>query len=344
MSTTPPLPPQPASNREPSASPDDVSELLAQSLRQTAQRTLLFLGPAILLASLLHICRALRPTAALSGGLPLPLAHTAAHGPAALAVLGTFIAFLTSAVVQLLKEQQNLRAAPHRRALEAWLTGRFGLPQRVSLAELRADQPQSEEPMPPPADVGSAATAPRPAVPAAMAELELLCAADTTDRDLFYNLPTAQFCGQITNAIDLVLLEPAASPRLFEAFTASRSEKQKTAAGEFIRSGSWQNPEAIDRLRVRIANHAQRALDSLQLDAARRWKAQLLSSSLFVSTSLSLALAVVVRPPPPDWFAFLFSFDVLGLLYAAGVGGIAGALLAPTAHDLTAAIRNFGRR
>lgn len=94
-----------------------------------------------------------------------------------------------------------------------------------------------------------------------------------------------------------------------------------------------------DRLKARLTNYAQRALDGLQLEAIRRWKRQLMFASIQISLGISLAVVAIVAPPPDLSVSAVWMFS-----YTTMICGVAGALLAPVAHDITSAIRGLRGR
>lgn len=173
-------------------------------------------------------------------------------------------------------------------------------------------------------------------------QIEDLCAAGATDRESFYGLPTDQFCGQISSAVDLVLVGPKNYPDFFAALTSGDSPTHQDAVKAFVglqlgKTLKIKDSDRYGQLRTNVSNYAQRALDGLQLDAQRRWKRQLLFAAIQVSIGISLAIVFVVSPPAQcaDWFR---------TLYSTAVCGTAGALLAPFAYDITSAIRRLGKR
>jgi hypothetical protein len=279
--------------------------------------------------------------------LPLPLDKAFHNNPTGLAGLCILIAFLTSAVVQIQKSRGGMRARVHRTALKDWLTNRLDLKHIFQIPEAKdADVPLS----------WTASEYSGGDVEETTRQIEEVCAASD---DEFYDLPTTQFCGQIGTAIDLVVLEPRSYPKMFIALMAGNRGNHQAAVEDFLRlerseskSKSSQEDKGspnenenedeserdnFDRLRARVSNYAQRALDSLQIQAARKWTTQLTWASLQASFGISLATVFLVTPLTSWGGLFLF-------LYSTCVCAAAGALLAPITYDIISGIKAFGKR
>ena len=284
-----------------------------------------------------------------------------------LAGLSGLIAFLTSAILQVLKEQGDMRAEVHRASMTEWLERRFNFkhlkivttPIPKDLSDI-AETQKSEEAQgsgdwadEAPGRIHSLAVL-------AEREIEELCAAGSSGQ-FFYNLPTEQFCGQIATAVDLVMIAPESHWHCFAALTSGAEKGHQAAVRAFVTLKPRESPHAtteetnqteisiagrntidaddFDRLRARVTNYAQRALDGLQLEATRRWKRQLIFASVQISLGISLAVVAIVAPPPDLSVSGVWMFA-----YSTMICGAAGALLAPVAYDITSAIRGLRHR
>jgi hypothetical protein len=257
---------------------------------------------------------------------PLPLDRAFHSNPAGLAGICVLIAFLTYAFVQILKAHSDMRLRVHRIALDEWLRRRLSLrhfPTRAGESELGSRDDRE--------------------VKDAWYQIEDLCAAGTAGDEDFYRLPTAQFCGQIGSAVDLVLIQPSSYEALFAALTSGARPDHYEAVQEFFTMAGQPPTERsaeldrYDRLRARISNYAQRALDGLQFEATQRWRSKIMQASIQASLGISLAIVLIVAPPAKASDLFLFAYSTV---VCAG----AGALLAPIAYDIVSGIRAFGRR
>lgn len=271
------------------------------------------------------------------------------------------VAFLTSALLQICKEQFQLRAGVHETSLTNWLARRFKSksydftkPSNEKSKEVKSQPMQVKE------EVTTEEEKQDALVDAALKEIEHLCAAGPSD-GAFYNLRTEQFCGQIATAVDLVMIAPHSYPNFFAALTSGDEEEHQKAVETFVSSKPREirpntlskpakaiepnaeptqiDPEEYDRLRARVLNYAQRALDGLQLEAIRRWKLQVLISNILISFFVSFGIVSAIAGLPqrftPEWYPFIFATAVIAF---------AGALFAPIAYDLTSAIRTLGKR
>jgi hypothetical protein len=285
------------------------------------------IGPALLIWGIHYLFTRQTPEVQPQPGdfhLPAPLTDDLWRQPGAIAGLCALVAFLTSALVELLKIHFRIRATVHYGSMVKWLKGRLS---SVEESQKNFETTSDGNPV----DVNPARK-----------QIEDLCAAGEPGKTVFYDLPTKQFCGQIATAIDLIMLTPAEYPNLYSALT-SGTRDQKTTANHFAELASKgydtlepSEKDKYDQLRARIGNYAQRALDGLQLEATQRWKRQVLFASMQVSLGISLATVMIVAPPSKSgWLMFC---------YSTAVGGLAGTLLAPLAYDITAAIRRFGRQ
>lgn len=235
-------------------------------------------------------------------------------GTAEIVAACALVGFLTSAILQIIKEQTRIRGGIHEDAIEKWLARR----QELSRESTNSSTFSKE----------------------AKAQIEGLCAAGAIGGDDFYNLPTKQFCGQIANSIDLVMIEPTAYRDFFDALTSGGNSEHTKAVKDFLtpaKGDGEQSDEEQDRIRARVLHYAQRALDGLQIEATRRWKLRLLLTCAVVSVGMSLGVAMGITPPAGI-------LEIPNLLYVTGILSIGGTLLAPVANDITTAIRGFGRR
>jgi hypothetical protein len=222
------------------------------------------------------------------------------------------IAFLTSSGMQLFKEHFRMRSWAHRSALRRWLS-----------KKLQAVGGKRN-----PARTNRVRT-----------QIEDLCAAGSAGTSNLYDLPTSQFCGQISHALDIALSAPDKLTVLLTAFSGDGILVRKylaiRAVGNEDILGTEEGRERHERLRARLNNAVQRALDDFQQTADRSWKRYLLVTTF--STSLVIGCFVVSLTPQPNR-----GFPALGTLVL--IYAIAGALLAPIAHDLTAGLKRWGRR
>lgn len=158
----------------------------------------------------------------------------APFGLGRLAGLCGLIAFLTSAIIQLLKEQGEMRAKVHLASLKEWLTRRF----KFAHAEIASETTAKEV---------NGVTLKEKAISVkwkdsgdssadlAVKEIEALCAASSSDQ-YFYNLPTEQFCGQIGTAVDLVMIAPESHRNCFAALTSGVDTEHQAAVSAFVTS------------------------------------------------------------------------------------------------------------
>lgn len=290
---------------------------------------------------------------------------TALTQPVQLAISALFIAFLTSAVLQIWKELGDLRLEVHRQALDDWLFQRLRLGHPV----LSSRKTPLEYPL-----FAADFTAAPPkktsdfawewvnfevSAPEARDEIERLCAAES-HLPVFYNLPTRQWCGQIARCVDLVLVSPHSHPNIFAALVSGNDQSHVSVVRDFLhandrKSGAsksaWEkehtsphseeiaSPGEEDHVRITVTNHAERALDGLQSLATRQWKRRLLCSGALISVFISLTVAVIIAYPTNQTIA-----GWLGFFYTAILCGTTGTLLTPLAYDITSAIRGFGRQ
>jgi hypothetical protein len=163
-----------------------------------------------------------------------------------------------------------------------------------------------------------------------------------------YSLPAEQLCGQIASAAEVTVAAPDRFPQLFRVLTAANSILPASEFREYVELCRTRHlslpPEEshaalrYGELRAVFMTQAQRAIDNLQIAIGQQWRARL-TVACFV-------------------FSFVFGVAVVGLLYRAGTATdtfwieaivtivivtIAGALIAPAAHDLMRALRSFSR-
>jgi hypothetical protein len=222
-----------------------------------------------------------------------------------LAWLCVLIAFLTSAIVQLIKEHTKLRAWIHRSALDQWIRRRFAALEKAT-KNVRENSSHDHSKL-------------------AREQIENLCAAGSAGAHNFYSLPTDQFCGQLAHAIDVALVDPENCVDFSRIVFSIGTEGEVSLLLK------------DDNVRERAANHAQRALDDLQQSATRIWKIRLLIATLLTSLGVSFAATAITALTASGTSAAYFFYSILVL-------GVAGGLLAPIAYDLTSGLKRWGRR
>jgi hypothetical protein len=257
------------------------------------------------------------------------------------------VAFATAGLVQTLKELTGWRHNFHRSTVRGWVSARVrDVPARI----VKALHPSLES--------MTAETSPsRPQE--AIRQLERLSGGDALDdegRDALaaYSLSAEELGGQLASAAEVTVAAPDRFAELFGAFAGSLSSipaddfaryielcqaRQKVSNNSNIRESSqWRaDEERYAELRAQFMIHAQRSLDNLQIRIGQSWRRRLTTASIAFSFIFGVVVMLVVfasratSPGPWEWVVTIF------------VVTIAGALLAPTAHDLTSAIRSHGR-
>jgi hypothetical protein len=177
---------------------------------------------------------------------------------------------------------------------------------------------------------------------AAKAEADLIALVTSGDCDAFYNSEIDQVCGQIKNALTVVLDYPELHKELI-ACLASTAEVEDLKnlfhppnADIFLKAAHQSTAEERHAIRqyaiakTRIGAEMRSAVDAIQSSIAFRWKRRLQIISLVLSAIVGIfALNFGARP---------------GLAPSLGgsiVIGLLSGFLAPVARDLVAAIENW---
>ncbi|MGV3658620.1 MAG: hypothetical protein ACO1TE_00495 [Prosthecobacter sp.] len=344
---------------------------LHRRLKGIAVALLFILGPIVCVM----VLKSLWEWATTEGGAPK-------IDPMEVTGFSVLIAFLTCSLLQIWKEQTDMRARLHQSVLMDWLAQRFNRAY-FSMLGIEGSSASYSSPRARPRrgqrwrrvlrriGLGPFRRLKAPPRKAkrrwaewelkAKDELERLCAAGSP-QSAFYNFGTDQMCGQMARAVSLVMIDPRSYPHFYAALT-SGNDKQDQENGRLFFEAEFSNEANSpkqERLRAGVVNHAERALDGFQMLALRRWKRHLLISSLLVSLGISLAVAAIVALPKqgetqlrsdnssaaatlPTGKQDSF-LDFLKFMHMTVVCGAAGAVLAPLAYDIMAAIRAFGKR
>jgi len=227
-----------------------------------------------------------------------------------LAVAAVGIALAATAIVQLLKDLFPFRRWFQRRFLNRWFSER--LKQRsksIASAQLVA------------------------------AEKDLIRLATGGDRDAFYDLETAQLCGQMNSAAQIALAYPQRHRDLLRFLAPEADEhdidlvtQEPDSGGRESTNASSQQSAAMDALldaRNRVTHHLQRSIDALQISMSFRWKFILQILIYAICLIASFVCVVAVKPSG--------RYNVVGALLIAVVAGF----LSPAISDLVAAINRW---
>lgn len=230
-----------------------------------------------------------------------------------LALATVAIAFVATAFVQLLKELLPIRRRFQRSYLARWFTAR--LKERGITVTTEQLKP---------------------------AERDLIHLATGGDRNAFYDLETAQLCGQMNSAAQIALAYPDRHPDLLR-FLAPEAEESDIDRILQTRSFPAQadmpmSPQAQTDMnelldaRNRVTHHIQRTIDALQISMSFRWKLYL---QLTVYTiCLLLALITILTTKGPSRFSWL---EILVMAVVAGY-------ISPVISDLAGVIERLRKR
>jgi hypothetical protein len=228
--------------------------------------------------------------------------------PLGLATLA--IALVATAVVQLLKDLLPIRRWFQRSFLKKWFTERL-TERSKGLDDLKA------------------------------AEKDLIHLATGGDRDAFYDLETAQLCGQMNSAAQMALAYPDRHPALLRFLAPEADEKDVDLVAKSTdpaaRRGATASPQQqteVDALldaRNRVTHHLQRSIDALQISMSFRWKFILQVIIYLICLIASAVTILAMKDPGPYNFA-----EILIVAVVAG-------FLSPVISDLAAVINRLRR-
>lgn len=270
------------------------------------------------------------------------------HGnPAALGWTILLVGFVTASLVQWAKDLLGWRANFHRKTVGDWVRRRADSPAVSKFAS--EISPESDpEVNPAPGD--------------ALAELEKLIGGTTEPAELTgaddrvqkrlpaYSLPAEQLCGQLASAAEVTIATPSRYSQLFAVLIASGDPPPLKDVKEYVDkikdralSETLSNDQRYADLRAQFMLRAQRSLDNLQILIGQRWRRRLTLGCLYCSFYFGLAavyyfLGADLAFQALPWYEKLGAFLMPVLIVT-----IAGALIAPLAHDLALAIRSFRR-
>lgn len=219
------------------------------------------------------------------------------------------IAVIATATIQLLKDLIPARRWFQRSFLEKWLLRR--LAERQFNPKLRFSD----------------------------AEKDLVHLATGGDSKAFYDLETAQLCGQMNSAAQIALayasrhrgllnyLAPEADPDDIEMIASTPNTS--VPSGEEPSGAQAQGVSALLDARNRVAHHLQRTIDALQISMGFRWKLYLQSAAYLICFVGSFTAVSIVSPGGRDYF-----------IQALMIGIVAG-FFAPVVSDLGAVINRL---
>lgn len=221
------------------------------------------------------------------------------HLPAvicSLTMLTLAIAVVATASVQLLKELLPIRRRFQRIYLAGWFRARF----REQGKAVSADDLKR-------------------------AEKDLVRLSTGGDRDAFYDLETAQLCGQMNSAAQIALAYPDRHPDLLRFLAPEADEDDIKLVAEtprFAAQGSA-TPTAEDQTemtelldaRNRVTHHLQRSIDALQISMSFRWKLYLQLTVYVISLLASLVSILAVKGATRySWLEIIVVAVVAGFL------------------------------
>lgn len=155
------------------------------------------------------------------------------------------ISIVATALVQLLKDLSSFRRKFQRRFLAKWFSERLGQKSKAITQEQLLS-----------------------------AERDLVHLSTGGDRDAFYDLETAQLCGQMNAAAQIALAYPDRHPDLIRFLAPEANENDlmivQSAPKDAPPEGAALN-ELLDA-RNRVTHHLQRSIDALQIAMGFRWK------------------------------------------------------------------------
>jgi hypothetical protein len=226
-----------------------------------------------------------------------------------LSVATIAIAFIATAFVQLLKELLPVRRWFQRSYLKGWFMERLkeGQKQIASFED---------------------------------AEDDLIRLATGGDRQAFYNLETAQLCGQMNSAAQIALAYPARHPDLLRFLAPEAKEDDldrvvKTtsmpARRDMVAPDQQADMNELLDARNRVTHHLQRSIDALQISMSFRWKLYVQLMVYAVCLVTSLVVIELIKGPG--------HYDVLEIIGLAVVAGF----LSPVISDLAGVIERLRR-
>jgi hypothetical protein len=231
--------------------------------------------------------------------------------PLALATVA--IAFVATAIVQLLKELLPIRRKFQRSFLATWFTKRLNeRGNRISRPDLM------------------------------QAESDLIHLATGGDRNAFYDLETPQLCGQMNSAAQIALAYPDRHPHLLRFLAPEADEGDVktvvTVTPKFsARRGSEPSPQEEPEMnelldaRNRVTHHLQRSIDALQISMSFRWKLILQCAVYAICLIASLFTILVTKGPTP--------YSPVEIILVAVVAGF----LSPVISDLVGVVQKLRR-
>ncbi len=230
-----------------------------------------------------------------------------------LALLAFAIAVTATAVVQLLKDLLPVRRWFQRSFLNTWFRKR--LDQR-SIAMPAADFKN--------------------------AEADLIRLATGGDYNAFYDLETAQLCGQMSSAAQAALAYPNRHPGLLRylapeadakdiAIVTATTPDSVSAKNPDVPADQPQGENALLDARNRLAHHLQRSIDALQISMSFRWKLIVQILVYFICLGASFTSVYVANPSARCNFVEAFTI------------GIVAGFLSPAISDLVAVINRLRR-
>jgi hypothetical protein len=165
-----------------------------------------------------------------------------------------------------------------------------------------------------------------------------------------YSLPAEQLCGQLASAAEVVIAMPDRYPDLFSVFVASGEQPASDDLKDYLDTSKQRASKDIQPddqryadLRAQFMLRAQRSLDNLQISMGQRWRRSLTTACLAVSLFFGCMVVDHLLGGDPN-FENMSGFQRFAAFATPVViVTIAGALIAPLAHDLTLALRSFRR-
>jgi hypothetical protein len=178
---------------------------------------------------------------------------------------------------------------------------------------------------------------------ASSAETDLIALATSGDEDAFYNLPIEDLCGQIRNAVPVIMDYPNLHSDVFHclASEASARDVQRLTypppPETFFRRGDDSRDEEKVAIReyaaakMRLAAQVRCSVDAIQTSIGFQWKYSLQLASLILSAIIGvIALNLGTGRDHP-----------LPTIGATVMIGLLSGFLAPVARDLVAAIEKW---
>jgi hypothetical protein len=155
------------------------------------------------------------------------------------------------------------------------------------------------------------------------AERDLIHLATGGDRNAFYDLETAQLCGQMNSAAQIALAYPDRHPDLlrFLAPEAEESDMERVsqttsfpAQANATAQAQADMNELLDA-RNRVTHNLQRTIDALQISMSFRWKLYLQLTVYTICLILSLVTILTTKGPTRfSWLEILLMAVVAGYL------------------------------